>query len=154
MIDYGTFGLASAQTYFPSENVNQFGDESAKTLWRAAIDVQWFANEDAREYLERLYVTLDTYRNGRGALPITVTQDSFSYDSRSYVVDSGYIGMLLVADPEQARTYHEKNLSELFGRGKAPFGVKSSSLQETGAWFGHALYHGTFRNLLEDDYTP
>jgi endoglucanase len=133
--------VMGVHSYWDKWGGDAYGYDAFRSMWRIALDQQWFQSPQARSYLESTSFLRRQWRsNDRLAAAYTHDghEDPAGEDPTTY---GGNIGNFVVVDPSAADTIlHEKLLSTLHEwKGIKYFGDRSNYFEQNWVWFGIAL---------------
>ena len=136
-------------SYWDKWGGDAYGYDAFRSMWRIALDQQWFRAPQARSYLDASTFLRRQWRsNDRLAAAYTHdgNEDPAGEDPTTY---GGDIGNFVVADPSVAETImHRKLLSTVHQwHGVTYFGERSNYFEQNWVWFGVALAGQQLPNL-------
>jgi endoglucanase len=128
-----------------------YGFNAFRTPWRVALDYEWFAAEEAVDYLSSLEVLGKAWREN-GKVNATYFHDGREKDQYESV--AAYLGVYsyfrVINPTESEKIYQEKILSKFYENSDhAYWDVDDNYYTQNLAWFATALYGGQFNELFE-----
>ena len=142
-------GLYTAKDYF-ARDVDNFSFDAFRTLWRVALDAQWFDAVEAKDYLARTSEFVGDYYEKNERLPMALGTNGVPVDERnSLSTDTGYAISMLYGDAEQANEFFEKYVHAKYSTDNACWNDGTSYYDENWAWLGTGVFYGNLPNMWE-----
>jgi endo-1,4-beta-D-glucanase Y/4-amino-4-deoxy-L-arabinose transferase-like glycosyltransferase len=151
LVDKITGKLSSANEYFDYD-VDKFSFDAFRTLWRVALDYQWFHSYEAQKYLENVNVFLMEHYKTHGRLPTSISPSGEILAEHSTpAIDAGYLASLMILrDNTVADKFYNKQFEDSYNdNGDYWGGDKYNYYNANWAWFGTAMYNGNLVNLWD-----
>ncbi len=149
LVDKETGELSSANEYFDYD-VDRFSFDAFRTLWRVALDYQWFQSPDAQRYAERVNTFLISYYNEHGTLPTAIAPNGdIVSDFSTPAIDAGHLAsLMLLRDSEIADKFYTERFDQLYNNDGNYWGEdKYNYYNANWAWFATAMHNGDLINL-------
>ncbi len=127
---------------------DQYSYDAFRTLWRVAMDEEWFKEARAKKYLAEVSKTITQIYQKQGKFPtaISSTGQALSWEA-SVAVSVGYLAALPFAqNSELAKTLFQDAYVQTYNAEKHTWG-SGNYYDSNWAWFGVALYHHDLFNL-------
>ncbi len=135
--------------YTPFGNyAGEFSYDAFRTLWRVAMDWEWFGSEDASEYLSDMSSVVAPLYVKNGDLPTILSRSGapISWDP-STAVDTGYLSALRFAkDKTLEGRFYRQFFVDTYDADKKTWG-SGNYYDSSWAWFGVGLYNRDLMNL-------
>jgi hypothetical protein len=148
LIDKDTGEIKSAAKYINDKDVNAYGFDAFRTMWRVALDAFWFKEPNAIEYLHKITPFLaEQWKKGGKLYAIYELQGNkhSTYESLSTYV--GALSVLSQTDMSLAKEIYDKSFENSFNFDEGYWRDKNNYYDQNWAWFGTALYFGNLPNL-------
>ena len=143
-------GLYTAEDYF-DRDVDHFSFDAFRTLWRVALDEQWFGTEEAHAYLAKTAQFPTEYYTTHERLPMVLQMNGDPVDERnSLSVDTGYaISMLYGTDENSAYRFFATHVDGHYDSGNRCWKDGMSYYDENWAWLGTGVFRRDLPNMWD-----
>lgn len=141
--------LASANDYF-DKDMDKFSFDAFRTLWRVALDYQWFHRHEAQRYLEDIDSFLLKYYKEHNKLPTSISPGGdVLVEQSTLAIDSGYLAALMILrDGSIANKFYENQFEKAYNDNGNYWGEDKYNYYDANwSWFGTAMYNGSLLNL-------
>jgi len=136
--------LVSAKKMYAE--ADYFGFDAFRVFWRVALDKYWFEEEKADKYLKNAGKFIEATYQKNGKIPMIVSPNGeVIRRESSLTIDTGYLSVLLMTNPEMAKDFYEKNIEKFYQQGKGYWQNSQDYYLNNWAWFATAFYN----NALE-----
>lgn len=124
----------------------EFSYDAFRTLWRVAMDWEWFGATEAERYLQTTSAPLLSLYEKNGGLPTSLSASGRPIETQSTTaINAGYVSALRFAtNTEAEKTFYAKFLT--YDAEKKSWG-SGNYYDSSWAWLGVGLYHHDLLNL-------
>ncbi|EKE05206.1 MAG: hypothetical protein ACD_19C00399G0001, partial [uncultured bacterium] len=148
LIDKNTGEIKSAKEHINDKDVDAYGFDAFRTMWRVALDAVWFKEPNAAEYLREVepFFVEQWEKDGKFAAIYNLSGTKrVSYSTLS--TDTGVLSIFAVTNQTLAKDVHSKLYDSKFKYDFGYWGDKDNYYDQNWAWFGTALYTNNLPNL-------
>ncbi len=141
-------GFITADSYF-EHKTDDFSFDAFRTLWRVALDDQWFGSTEAKKYLSKTSEFTSQYYLEKGNLPMRLPlSGKVENESNSISVDSGYaISLMYGSDKVLADDFFAKFIDGKYDEKSKLWNEKPSYYGSNWAWFGTGVFRQNLPNM-------
>jgi len=145
-VDAESGAVQSASDYIQSES-DMYGYDAFRTMWRVALDWQWFKEPQAYDYLKGTSVFFaDEWRVNK-SVATAYSLDSKRKASGDISTNVGALSAFIFTDPPMAKEFYENVFENSFSFESGYWDDPNNYYTQNWAWFGTALYSGNLPNL-------
>ncbi len=140
--------FASAGKYFESPQIDYYGYDSFRTMWRVALDAYWFNRNEAYTYLSKLYPFYfnELSKSEQIAAIYDVTGNpSVNYGDLGTSV--GALSVFTMIDRKTASDYYRNTIETVYIPDQGFWGDKENYFNQNWVWFGTALHSRNLPNI-------
>ncbi|MCL5090725.1 MAG: glycosyl hydrolase family 8 [Patescibacteria group bacterium] len=141
--------ISSASPYI-EKNSDFYGFDSFRITWRLALDVVWFNNPKAKNYLKKVspFFTNQWLNKGNFASLYDLSgQEQSDYQNLSTA--TGALATLSITNPEMAKDIFQKLYKETFDFNEGFWKDKNDYYDQSWGWFASAIYSHNLPNLWQ-----
>ncbi len=139
--------LRSAEQYVLDPEVNSYGFDAFRTMWRISLDSLWFNGTDSLNYLSKVEPFFENEIKERGDVYAIYGIDGtprVSYQSISTTV--GALSVFNVTNPQMAEKIYSQKIKGKY-KDDGTWGDPNNYFDQNWAWFGSALHLKYLTNL-------
>lgn len=151
LVDRNTGDIASASKHISDEDVDNYGFDAFRTIWRVGLDAVWFNSPEAIKYLEKVSPFFIKQWKSGGKIAAVYTLDGkpkTNFESLS--TNAGTLSVLTVTNRELAGEVYSELFDKKFNYDEGYWGDKNNYYDQNWAWFAIALYSGNLPNYWEN----
>lgn len=137
--------IASAVPY-AGDSADQYGFDAFRTMWRVAVDAEWFDEPRAEAYLKQYEMFF--INSWRYNLLASVYDDEERIGGGTLSTDVGPLSVLFVGDLDMQTSFYEDRFKPQYDMAGF-WGEKTNYYGQNWVWFGTALYSKNFPNLWD-----
>ncbi len=151
LVELKTGKLLSAKK-MQGENADYFGFDAFRTLWRVALDREWFKSQKADQYLQAGQRFVTNYYSQHQKLPMEINVNGKVIQSQaSIAVNAGYLSILLAGENETLlNKFYQNQIQNTYHSEQGYWQSSDDYYGNNWAWFATALYNGDLINLAKE----
>lgn len=145
LINKETGEIERPTEYISDLNAWDYGYDAFRTLWRVALDMSWFKNKDAENYLKKVSPFLEsTLKDGNYAVYSLDGSPQVKYSQMANL--TGALYAMKALGNSNADSYFGENIKHRFNMDEGYWDDGKNYYDQNWAWFISAFYFGRMTN--------
>lgn len=133
-------GAVSSAKKYMKDKEDQYGYDAFRTIWRIALDYQWFKSADAKSYLEKTNPFFEKeWNNQKNVFSVYKLDGEASVDYKSLATSVGLLSNMMVTNPNLGKSIYKELYINTYQK-EGYWGNSNDYYDQNWAWFGSALY--------------
>jgi endo-1,4-beta-D-glucanase Y len=152
LIDRTTGEVKSASNHINDKDSDNYGFDAFRTLWRVALDIEWFESNKAKAYFSKVYPIYEESLSNGGTLFAVYNLDGEAVSEfESLSTKAAALSVFRKTNPTLANSLFEKYYLQSFNYDDGYWGDKNNYYDQNWAWFATALYTDNLPNLWANE---
>lgn len=119
---------------------SNYGYEAIRIPWRIALDWQWYQNEDAKQYLQKLSFLKNEWETNKKIMAVYAHDGEVVQNFEQLSAYGGSLGYFTVVNPELANQVVEQKIISRYSPDQNSWKIIEGYYDDNWAWFGYALH--------------
>lgn len=143
--------ITSAAQIYP--NASDYSYDALRVLWRIALDYQWFKEQKAIAFLEKMKFWLNEWSQNQKIYASYTHEGKAKEKTESLANYGAQLALFSIVDRNIARQIYDKKILPYFqlDQENAYWGEKNNYYDQNWVWFGLGLYGHRLPNLWEKE---
>lgn len=133
-------GVVSSAKKYMKDTEENYGYDAFRTIWRVALDYQWFKNADAKSYLEKTNPFFEAeWGKQKDVFSVYKLDGKPAVDYKSLATSTALLSNIMVTNPSLAKEVYKEIYTNTYLK-EGYWGNGNDYYDQNWAWFSTALY--------------